>query len=289
MKIDAAFSTRGGEQDTGGEPVRLPRRKLKWSEILAAPVHDFPIRDEILHQFVPKLPGLKLLEVGPGSGFTAYTLCISVEQLTLVDCAEGTVSDLQEKLGLSGNVRLMRFDICQPGMAAHLGETYDLVFGLDMFEYVSNELQGMKNLADVTRSGGVMFLTFPNFIPPRGDGVTWYVHRLELQKSLSRAGFRRWEILCVSLKPYARAVFTVMHEWPLRLYRRLRKKNAVTPQTYESTWAFQNRRRLQRSKPLLLCYWALLKFILRLGGELFQAKAAPENLLSRQLVVLAWK
>lgn len=266
----------------------LPRRTLKWSEILRAPLHDFPIRDEILHQYAPLLPGLNILEVGPGSGFTAFTLSRSTEQLTLVDYAEVTLSDLKQKLGSEGNIRFVQFDISKAGLRARLGQTYDLVFGLDMFECVPDEAQGMKNLADVINPDGAMFLTFPNFAPPRGEGATWYIDRRELEGSLRRAGFRRWEILCVALRPYSSAIFAIMHEWPLQLCRRLRKKNkGEQPQTYEKTWAFQHRGTLRFLKPALHIYWAFLGVIIRLGGPPFKEKIAPQDLQGYQLVVVA--
>jgi SAM-dependent methyltransferase len=273
-----------------GKQCRLPRRSLRFSEILDAPVHDFPIRDEILHQYTPPLQGLKILEVGPGSGFTAYSLLPHIDRLTLVDFTETTLTDLRQKLGSDGKTRFIQADICQPGLIARVGETYDFVFGLDMFECVSDGARGLENLAAVTNSGGVMFLTFPNFPPPRGQGLTWYTHRRDLEESLARAGFQRWEISCVWLRPYANTVFRMMHEWPLNLYRRLRKKNKTEqPQTYESTWAFQNRDSLQRMKPLLHVYWTVLGVLLRLGGAPFLAEPAPEELRWRQLVVIAWR
>jgi ubiquinone/menaquinone biosynthesis C-methylase UbiE len=292
MTLEAQTSSQS--RMSNSEPVqnelRLPRRSLGWSELLAAPIHDFPIRDQILHQYAAKLPGLKILEVGPGSGFTVYTLLPCIEQMTLVDYAEITLTELREKLGTNEKLRFVQSDISQPGLAARLGETYDFVFGLDMFEYVTDRERGLENLAAVTSPNGVMFLTFPNFAPPRGDGNTWYLHRCELEDSLRRAGFRRWEILCVALKPYASAIFTLMHEWPLKLYRYVRKQDkSGQPQTYEGTWAFQNRDKLQRMRSLLNIYWAILGAVLRLGGEPFQATPAPEDLLSLQLVVLGWK
>lgn len=268
--------------------VRLPQRTLRWSEILAAPVHDFPIRDEILHQFAPMLYGLRILEVGPGSGFTAYTLSGAVEELTLVDYAETTLSDLRQKLGADSKIRFAQFDISQPGLAVRVQQTYDFVFGLDIFEYVPDEVQGLTNLAAVLNSGGSMFLTFPNVTASLGDGVTRYVYRRDLEESLEKAGFRRWEIRVVRLKPYSRWVYAIMHEWPLRLYRGLRKRNNINlPQTYEQTWAFQHRGSLQFLKPFLHFYWTFLGAIIRLGGPLFEAKPAPDDLLGYQLVVTA--
>src|SRR4051794_2708100 len=42
--------------------------------LTAAPVHDFPIRDMILYTFSGVAGPRKVLEIGPGSGITAFTL-----------------------------------------------------------------------------------------------------------------------------------------------------------------------------------------------------------------------
>ena len=268
----------------------LTRPSPRWRDLFDAPVHDLPIRDEILYQFVPRLPGFKVLEVGPGSGFTAYTLSRRVEHLTLVDYAELTLADLRRKLGSKDAIRFVQADLSQPGLDGRLRDSYDLVFGLDMFEYVSDAACGVQNLAAVLRPGGVLLLTFPNYTPPKGDGVTWFCQRRELEDLLMQAGFVRWQILSVSLRPYARTVFTLMHEWPLKLYRCLRKRNeGERPQTYESTWAFRTRDEFGRMKPFLHLYWIIVGTLLRIWGGPFEPRLAKENLLGCQLVVLAWR
>jgi SAM-dependent methyltransferase len=268
----------------------LTRPSARWRDLFDAPVHDLPIRDEILYQFVPPLPGFKVLEVGPGSGFTAYAISRQVEHLTLVDYAETTLVDLRRKLGSKGAIRFVQADLSQPGLDTLLRDSYDFVFGLDMFEYVSDAVCSMQNLAAVLRPGGVLFLTFPNYTPPRGDGVTWFYERRELEDLLRQAGFARWQILSVALRPFSQTVFTLMHEWPLELYRRLRKRNdGERPQTYEGTWAFRNREVLERTKPVLHLYWTLVGTLLRISGDPFELRLASENLLGCQLVVIAWK
>jgi 2-polyprenyl-3-methyl-5-hydroxy-6-metoxy-1,4-benzoquinol methylase len=270
--------------------MRLSPQPLSWRQITKSPVHDFPIRDEILFQYAPSLNGLKILEIGPGSGFTAFRLAPTVERLTLVDFAKTTIADLQKQFCGNENIRLIQSDVCQMNFAVQVGQDHDFVFALDMFEYVPDESAALMNLASVIRPQGSAFLSFPNFAPPRGDGATWYAHRHTLEESLRRAGFQRWEVFTVRLKPYQSLIYTVMHEWPLKLYRRLRRKEgAQLPQTYEATWAFQNRKRFERIKPLIHLYWALMSLLLRLGGDPFRSEPAPEEILSRQLVVIGWK
>jgi SAM-dependent methyltransferase len=278
------------DERVGSGIRRLPRPPFRLRDLVAAPIHDFPIRDFILHQFSPLLPNLRVLEVGPGSGFTAYGLGPIVERLTLVDYAEVTTNDLRRKLDRRGDVRCVTADVSQPGLLERVGEQCGFIFALDVFEYMSNPECCLRNFAEVLNAGGVLFLTFPNHGPETGDGVT-YFHRLsDLDELLSRAGFSRWQISSVALKRYARLVYIAMHEWPLSLYRRFRRRSAAgRPQTYESTWAFANRERLGRAASVLNLYWLLLSIVLRCGGDPFYCAPAPAEPLGRQLVVCAWK
>jgi len=257
----------------------------------AVPVHDFPIRDEILFQYAPAVSGGKYLEIGAGSGYTAYCLAPQASRLTIADFAEVTLSDLRGKLGTIPNVVFARADLSQPNLLDIVGGDFDLMYGLDMFEYVPDVACGFRNIASVLRPGGAMFLTFPNQPPPKGDGVTWFPTLEGLEKKLRQAGFARWEIFTVRQSAYAAAVYTLFHEWPLFLYRRLRgsRVQADLPQTYEETWAFQNRGKLQALKHFIHFYWAFLNAVLKIGGRVFRDSPAKQDLLGHQLVIRAWK
>ena len=204
-------------------PARsLQRPSLAWTLRAAAPVHDFPIRDEIIFQFTPPISGGKYLEIGAGSGYTAYCLARQADHLTIADYAEVTLADLRGKLGTIANIAFAQADLSKPNLAQSLGDSFDFMYGLDMFEYVPDAQCGLTNIASLLRSGGVMFMTFPNQPPPKGDGVTRYSTLSELEGQLTEAGFSRWEVFTVKQSAYASAVYTLMHEWPLFLYRRLR-------------------------------------------------------------------
>jgi 2-polyprenyl-3-methyl-5-hydroxy-6-metoxy-1,4-benzoquinol methylase len=274
------------------QPARpLQRPSLAWTLRAAAPVHDFPIRDEILFQFTPPVSGGQYLEIGAGSGYTSYCVARQADHLTIADYAEVTLADLRGKLGTIPNISFERADLSKPNLDQSLGKSFDFMYGLDMFEYVPDAQCGLTNIASLLRPGGVMFMTFPNQLPPIGDGVTRYSTLDELESQLRVAGFSRWEVFTVKQTSYAAAVYTVMHEWPLSLYRRLRGSGSREdlPQTYEETWAFKNRGKLQAIKPLIHSYWALLNIVLKLGGRVFRASAATQDLLGHQLVIRAWK
>jgi len=253
-----------------------------------APLHDFPIRDEILFQYLAILPGTDVLEVGPGPGFTAFTLAPQLKQMTLVDVAPLAVEELRQTLGHLPNIRLVSADIAASDLVEQLGAKFDFAFGLDMFEYVKDPGACLTNLASVLRCGGQLLLTFPNVPPPAGDGVTWFTDLAELEGLLRDAGFGRWRIFSVYPRWFPATVYAVMHEWPLQIYRRFRAwDKRARPQVYEATWAFQNRRRIGRFKAVVHLYWALLGWVMRLGGDVFAAEPVDEQPLGRQLVVRA--
>ncbi|MGH9471240.1 MAG: class I SAM-dependent methyltransferase [Terriglobales bacterium] len=258
-------------------------------ELLAAPIHDFPIRDEILYQFAPEVAGLRIAEIGPGGGFTAYGLIPVAQQMTLIDFAEATIQDLREKLASRGSATCLQADVSIPGLGARIPERYDLIFGLDVFEYVRDADACLRNLWTMLDSNGVLFLTFPNQPAELGDGALRFATTHELRAALARAGFSRSEVLSVRLTHYARMLYCAFHEWPLRLYRCLRRPGPARPQTYETTWAFQHRGSLERSKSILNGYWGILGALLRLGGSAFQRRPLADEALGHQLVVSAFK
>jgi SAM-dependent methyltransferase len=271
-----------------GRAIRRPSFRLSY--IWKAPLNDFPIRDEILYQYLPFSQNMDVLEIGPGSGFTAYRLARQVRSLTLIDVAAKSLAKLTKQLQPLATVRCVCADPARPGLATGLMEKFDAVFGLDVFEYVVDPATYLQNLSQMLRSKGELFLTYPNAPPPVGDGVTYFSHKSELADLLGRSGFRHWEIFALRQRSFARWVYLVAHELPLRVYRQLRGGNPNgRPQTYEVTWAFKHLEQLERYKMPVHSFWFLLGLTLRLGGEVFAAELASDEILGRQLVIRAWK
>jgi SAM-dependent methyltransferase len=275
----------------GGDGIesrkRLPR---KLSDVWKAPLHDFPVRDEILSQFCGFAPQMDVLEIGPGSGYTAFRLAGRIRRLALVDVAETAVSVLKKQLsGLPG----LEFG-CGDATKDSFGDEYegkfDLTFNLDVFQAIPDPAAAFKNLARVLREGGEMFVTYPNVPPPRGECIAYLSTLDELAGLLRAAGFRSWEVFKVRPNRYAGLVYRVMHDWPLDIYRKMRSGGGRTlNQTYESTWAFQHQNQLGRYKAVLHLYWAFLGLLLRLGGDMFVTEPIEDSILNRQLVIRAWK
>ncbi len=296
-----------------GTPVPAARPASAQADIAlaamqGAPWHDFPLRDAILMQFssLPHwLAGARadaapsLLEIGPGSGYTAYRLSRHPVRLTLVEHAAAVAAQLTRRFQTaartdSGRVSCVQADACGPGLAARLRAAglpshYDFAYALDMFEYTRRPQACLANLAAILRPGGELFLTFPNQGPPRGDGVTYFSSLASPALLLQRAGFQRWQMFAVHLRPWAAAVYACAHEAPLWAYRRLRGPGThARPQTYESTWAFQHSGRLQANATALHRAWDLLATALQADGPWFAARELRRGKLAGQWVIRAW-
>ncbi len=268
----------------------MQRPPFRLSDIWEAPLHDFPIRDEILYQYLPLSTDMDVLEIGPGSGFTAFRLARQVRSLTLVDVAAKSLAEVRQQLRPLTNVRCVCADVTRAGLTAELKQSFDAAFALDVFEYLVDPATCLRNLAEVLRPSGELFLSFPNVPPPQGDGVTYFSHLGQLEVLLDRAVFRRWQIFTVRLRRVAAVTHRLMHEWPLELFHRLRKDSCDDrPQKYEDTWAFRRLLPLKRCKWLIHLYWTLSERMIHLNGEVFEFEPATEDILGRQLVIRAWR
>ena len=273
------------------KPMRLPRESLTWAELCRSPLHDFPVRDEVLYQYLDWAPDLNLLEIGPGSGFTAFWLARQVRHMTLLDAAAQTVEDLHMQLGHIPNLDFVAADAAEPELPGLLNKEFDGVFGLDVFDLIPKPDQTIRNLAKCLRPGGQLLLSFPNVAPPLANGVTCFRRVEELETLLQAAGFSRWEIFNISLRPYAASIYKFFHESPLKLFRKLRRgeKRNDRPQIYEATWAFRHRDGMNRFKPLLHSYWSIMGWALHMRGPIFVPDLDRDTILNGQLVVRAWR
>jgi SAM-dependent methyltransferase len=231
---------------------------------------------------------MDVLEIGPGSGFTAFRLVRQVRSLTLIDVAAANIDQLWGRLKGIPNIRFVHGDICAPGLSHDMENQFDAILGLEVFEYLPDPGTCLKNLAAMLRPGGRLLLEFPNYPYPKSPGITCFRRREELGHLLQAAGFRKWELYALRLRPHARFVFREFHERPLRLHRWLRNRNGKERAiTFENTWAFKNQQRLQPYKCLLHCAWTVLLGATRIGGDCFERRLLGEEILKHDLLTLA--
>lgn len=282
----------GGTAKAVVPAVRRPR--TSWALLTQAPLHDFPVRDEILFQYLPLQPEMDVAEVGLGTGFTSCWLAGQARSYTGIDVSAATVDRLRMELQHLENAEFVCADLAKPDVPNQVAKRFDVVYGLDVFEYVPNPEVCLQNLARILQPEGMVLLSYPNVPPPRGDGVTWFEQKSTLEGLLSAAGFSRFEILELRLRPWATKVYALFHEWPIGLYRNRHKAERATeerPQIYEDTWAFQNGQRLNRYRTVLHGSWAMLGALMRACGPVYESHgvSSDQSMLGRQLLIRAWK
>lgn len=264
------------------------RPPLRIADIWRTPLHDFPIRDEILYQYLPLSREMNVLEVGPGSGFTAQQWAPKVKSLTLLDIAAGNIARLQTALGSILNLRFVCADICKPEVSQTVAERFDAAYAIEVFELLPDPEQCLKNLAALLRPGAPLLLQFPNYPPPRSPGMTYFSTREEFDRLLQAAGFTMWSVYSLNLRPWARALFNVFHEIPLGWYRRVRSRAPQgRPLVYDDSWAFAQERRVEPYKYILHSAWLGLAAVMRAGGDAFECEALGDQILNHNLLVLA--
>src|SRR5262249_3745646 len=153
----------------------------------AAPQHPFPIRDEILYQYLTLTPEMEVLELGPGNGFTAFRLSRHLRHLTLLDVAAGNVKLLQDRLGHLANLRFVCADAADPLLPTQLQSRFDAVYALEVFEYISDSAACLRNVATLLRPGGQFLFQFPNYRRPHQPHLAHFDSRAVLDQLLARA------------------------------------------------------------------------------------------------------
>jgi SAM-dependent methyltransferase len=270
-------------------PWLSARPSTRLSDLWKAPLHDFPIRDELLYQYLPLGPDMDVLEVGPGSGNTAFRMARRVNRLTVLDMAPGNISRLRVALGDQPSLSFVCADICQPRLANSFTDRFDAIYAIEVLELVPDAGAALRNMAALLRPGGQVLIQFPNYPPPRNPGITYFRTRAELDHALQESAFSHWSLYSLRLTPYAQALFNAFHERPLALYRRLRLRTGQQhhPLAYDQTWAFQGGHRLGPYKPLLHGAWMALSAVMRLGGDCFERTPLKDEILNRNLLLLA--
>ncbi len=78
----------------------------------------------------------------------------------------------------------------------NLTELYDVAFCLEVFEYIYNPYQAMKNLQMLLKKEGILYVSFLFLYPHHGPKGTDYLRytRWGIERLLHEAGFSTWQI-----------------------------------------------------------------------------------------------
>lgn len=271
------------------DPSHKPRRpRFRLSDVWRAPLHDLPIREEILFQYLPLSSAMDVLEIGPGTGFTAFRLSREVKHITLLDIAEGTIENLKLSLGRLSNVEFVCADIGSQRLSQIAPARFDVIYGLEVFEYVADPLSWLQGLRNLLKPGGTLLLVWPNYCYARSKGVN-HIRTVEAMASLLLAAdFAHWELYTLRLRPYAQTLFSALHEAPIKLFRRLRgQPDPHSAKTFDMTWTHRNGASLDRYRALIHIIWMLESAALRLGGDCFARRRITEGSADGNLLLLA--
>lgn len=135
----------------------------------------------------------RLLEVGAGSG---GFVGVAMRRGWAVDATEVAPAGVERLRGLGASV--FRGDVCD---ARFSDSQFDLVVALEVLEHLPRPGDHLVELARVTRLGGVLLLTTPNFggLSRRCLGLDWravdpehlgYFTAATLKRAVMGAGFR---------------------------------------------------------------------------------------------------
>jgi SAM-dependent methyltransferase len=88
-------------------------------------------------------------------------------------------------------LNLPEYDLNQPW---GLKEIYDIVFCLEIFEYIYNPMQAMTNLYDILKVGGELYISFHFVYPHHSTRYLDYLRytRWGVDRLLQEANFRSW-------------------------------------------------------------------------------------------------
>lgn len=283
-----ATLTSGGNIVKSEFPEVKQRPSFRMSDIWRTPLHDFPMRDEILYQWLPLTRTARVLEIGSGGGFTAFRLSRHVAQVTSVDVAAQNVKRLRETYGQVSNLNFVGADVSSSGFLNEVPGSFDVIFGLDFFQFVTDPRTCIDNLSSALRPGGFLLLQWPNYPPARSGGITYIPTYAELSDLLAASCVGTWQTFALQLRPHAAALYSFFHEWPLRHLRRLRRPDGNRlPQIFDDTWAFQRGQRLESSKVPIHAYWSALSAAMRIGGRCFKRTRLEGGSLECNLLLLA--
>jgi SAM-dependent methyltransferase len=277
----------GGDARSALE-VGSPSVRWRLSDLWRAPLTDLPVRDELIRQYVPRSPRMKILEIGPGSGFPAFRMAREVGALTLMEVAAGNAAILSGRFAHTPNVEVVVGDVCGEGPGGKHAHAADAIIAIEVFELLPDPTAALANMAGMLRPQGSLFMQFPNYENPRWP--TFYRTREGLEAQLRAAGFTQWKIYRLRLSPWSQFLFHWLHEVPLqwfRALRQMRQKPAQRLEDYDGTWAFHHGSSLEAIKVPIHFYWAAIMMLMRLGGDVFRRVECGEEIFGMNLFVVA--
>lgn len=110
---------------------------------------------------VGHLAGARVLEIGCGRGAFSEVLAEGGAILTAADVSPVCVEETRQRLGRYENITV---DVVDIQRMPYPDATFDVVVSLETLEHVSDPDRGLAELVRVTRPGGKLIVSGPNYL-----------------------------------------------------------------------------------------------------------------------------
>jgi SAM-dependent methyltransferase len=262
---------------------------MKLRDRLRLPVNTFSLRHELVKRVLPIGPADTVLDIGVGTGYSAFLIAERARELVGLDVAEPLVAFLS-RLPASPHLRFVAGDACalDARFAEEHGDYFDRIYALDVLEHVADAAAFFHSVASLLKPGGLALVTFPN---DPTHGVSFFPTRAQLLDPVTRAGFRAERCDVVASPLWARTVRAVFVSWPLCWHRRLRtlfRRSGIEPQKYDDTFSFAFNRRMPWYRVVINAYFEAVMALAKLG-PLFTFTPAPDIITGRRVLLLLTK
>lgn len=112
------------------------------------------------------LRGLRVLEVGPGTGdFVRYALAQDASCVTVLDISETRLTHLRETLPSSDRIHYRLGDVCS-GSTTKEDKGQDLIVAQEVVEHLASPFSFLKECHRLLKDSGRLYLSTPNLWTP---------------------------------------------------------------------------------------------------------------------------
>jgi 2-polyprenyl-3-methyl-5-hydroxy-6-metoxy-1,4-benzoquinol methylase len=260
---------------------------MKWKYWLERPPARLDLRSDIFFENTRFEKHDNVLEVGVGMAQTTYKLATRIASVTAIDISEELIRYLSERKRVP-NIDFVCADACDPKTAQAFAESFDKAISGDTLEHVESPQRFFLTVATALKPGGAFLLTFPNERSP-SHGITRFQSRSELVKVVGDGGFSKVDVYCVELRKHAALLEAVFGGSLIRFVRIFRREPQEKPQVFHECWTFHARNKLERISVLINAYWGFLHGLMCLSRPLYRRVPAGEEVLDKQLLIIAVK
>jgi SAM-dependent methyltransferase len=157
-----------------------------------------------IYEHISHALGLRVLEVGSGTGNITRFLCSEEREVTATDIVPAYRGELERLFGANPKVRVEKFDLTAKAPDAFIAAPFDSIVCLNVLEHIEDDLFALAQMRDSLAPDGKLALLVPahRFLYGEFDRALGHFRRYEkreLAARLEEAGFIILEITFFSL------------------------------------------------------------------------------------------